>query len=165
MNFAVYLYGSKEDYDRWADLVGDDSWKWEHTKAAFKTIEDFDISGAKNYAHLANPDPQEHGRDGTVKVYLPPNVEKGTVPMLEAIHKNGDVINLDFNSGDPMGFGVFPASYSKDGRTTSATAHLINPPDNLTIWTGATVNRLQFDGTKVTGIEAVDGRKGEYSRY
>jgi hypothetical protein len=35
---AVYLYGSKEDYDRWARLVGDESWNWEHTKEIFKDV-------------------------------------------------------------------------------------------------------------------------------
>ncbi|KAF2738929.1 FAD/NAD(P)-binding domain-containing protein [Polyplosphaeria fusca] len=161
MNFSVYLYGSKEDYDRWAELVGDDTWKWEHTKETFKRIENFDVSGAKEYAHVASPDPAQHGHDGTVKVGLPAKLEKGTLSALDAIHKNGEALNLDFNSGDPMGFGVFPATYSESGRTTSANAHLTNPPANLTIWTGAAVHRLKLEGAKVVGIEAADGRKAK----
>jgi choline dehydrogenase-like flavoprotein len=38
LNFAVYLYGSGEDYNRWAELVGDDSWRWEETKERFKRV-------------------------------------------------------------------------------------------------------------------------------
>ncbi|KAF2182459.1 GMC oxidoreductase [Zopfia rhizophila CBS 207.26] len=159
LNFMVYLYGSQEDYNRWADLVGDESWNWEHTKQSFKAIEEFDFTGASQYSHLANPDPELHGKNGTVKVCLPPILEIGTVPALEALVREGDPVNLDFNSGNAVGVGVFPSSYSKDGRTTSATAHLINAPENLTIWTNAAVHRLSLEGTKVVGVETADGRK------
>jgi choline dehydrogenase-like flavoprotein len=161
LNFQVYLNGSAEDYNRWAELVGDDSWKWEHTKKSFQEIEDFDFSGASAYPQLAKPDPTDHGTDGAVKVCLPPVLEKGMAPALEAVTLSGEKVNLDFNSGDPVGVGIFPSSVSKDGRTTSATAHLLNAPDNLSIWTDAIVQRLQFDGAKVLGIETVDGRKGQ----
>ncbi|KAF2108061.1 choline dehydrogenase [Lophiotrema nucula] len=159
MNFQVYLYGSKEDYNRWAELVGDDSWKWEHTKQSFKAIENYDFSGMSGYSHLAKPDPAQHGTDGQVLVCLPPIIEKGSIEGIEAVHKIGDPLNLDFNTGNPIGVGVFPASSSKQGRTTSATAHLVDPPSNLTIWTGAAVHRLLFEGAKVVGIETADGRK------
>ncbi|KAF2866413.1 hypothetical protein BDV95DRAFT_505141 [Massariosphaeria phaeospora] len=159
LNFAVYLYGSKEDYNRWAELVGDESWDWEHTKKSFQEIEDFDIAGASQYPHLANPNPQDHGKGGTVKVCLPPKLEKGIAPSIEAVLRNGEMMNLDVNSGNPIGFSIFPATYSKDGRTTSANAHLVDAPDNLEIWTNAAVHRLMFDGTKVIGIMAADGRE------
>jgi hypothetical protein len=34
----VYLYGSKEDYNRWAELVGDVTWDWEHTREIYKQV-------------------------------------------------------------------------------------------------------------------------------
>ncbi|KAF2263305.1 choline dehydrogenase [Lojkania enalia] len=160
MNFAVYLYGSKEDFNRWAELVGDDDWKWENTKKSYKAIENFDFTGARQYPHLAKPDPAEHGKEGNVKICLPPVLEKGVAEGMEAVLKNGDTLNLDLNSGNPIGVGIFPATYGEDGRTTSATAHLVHAPDNLTIWTGAPVHRLLFSGTRVVGIETADGRKG-----
>lgn len=160
LNFQVYLYGSAEDYNRWADLVGDESWRWEHTKQSFQEIETFETRGASAYSHLANPDPKQHGTSGTVKVNLPPILEKGVVPVMEALAGAGEKVNSDFNSGDPVGIGIMPSSSSKDGRTTSASAHLVDAPDNLTIWTDATVHRLRFEGTKVTGIDTADGREG-----
>lgn len=160
LNFGVYLYGSGEDYNRWADISGDDSWRWEHTQKDFQAIENFHIKGAEEYAHLAKPNPKVHGKDGIVKVCLPDVLEEGITTSMEALIKNGEKLNLDPNSGDPVGISIFPASYSKDGRTTSATAHLVDAPDNLEIWTGAAVHRLVFEGTKVVGIEAADGRKG-----
>ncbi|KAF2199071.1 choline dehydrogenase [Delitschia confertaspora ATCC 74209] len=159
LNFMVYLYGSKEDYNRWAELVGDESWKWAEVQELFKKIEDFDITGAKNYSHLANPDPENHGKGGTIKICLPPVLEQGTELILEAITKNGPPVNLDFNSGNPVGVGISPVSYSKEGRTTSATAHLVGAPDNLAIWIDAPVHQLIFEGDRVVGVEAADGRK------
>jgi choline dehydrogenase-like flavoprotein len=161
LNFQVYLYGSSEDYNHWAELVGDDSWNWEYTRESFRKIENYEFDGSKAYSHLANPQPENHGTSGRVKVCLPPLLEKGIAPVVEAVAASGEKINLDFNSGDPLGIGIFPSSTSKNGRTTSATAHLVDAPDNLEIWTDATVHRLQFDGNKVVGIETADGRKGE----
>ncbi|KAF2277314.1 choline dehydrogenase [Westerdykella ornata] len=159
MNFAVYLHGSREDYNRWADLVGDKSWKWEHVQKSFQAIEQYDFDHASHYPHLAMPDVKDHGRDGLVKVSLPPQLEEGIASTMEALLAHGERLNVDPNSGNPIGISIFPSSYSKDGRTTSANAHLLNPPRNLTIWTGEPVYRLQFDGSKVVGIERADGRK------
>jgi hypothetical protein len=35
---SVYLNGSAEDYDRWAELVGDDSWRWASTSKKLKEV-------------------------------------------------------------------------------------------------------------------------------
>ncbi|KAF2010118.1 GMC oxidoreductase [Aaosphaeria arxii CBS 175.79] len=158
LNFAVYLYGSSEDYNRWAELVGDDAWKWENTLKSFQAIENYDTTGSKDYPHLANPDSEVHGKSGQVQICVPPVLEKGFASHMEAVIEAGEKVNLDANSGDPVGISVFPASYGAEGRSTSATAHLLNSPDNLTIWTGATVQRLVFEGTKVVGVKTTDGR-------
>ncbi|PVI03499.1 GMC oxidoreductase [Periconia macrospinosa] len=159
LNFQVFLYGSAEDYNWWAELVGDDSWNWEHCKELFKKIEAYEFEGAKAYSNLARPDPKAHATDGTVKICMPPVMEKGIEPVMQAVaEESGEKINLDLNSGDPMGIGIFPMSTSKDGRTTSATAHLVDAPKNLEIWTDGVVNRLLFDESRVVGIETADGR-------
>ena len=166
LNFQVYLYGSAEDYNRWADLVGDDDWKWENTQRSFKAIENFEVSGAKAYSELASPDPKAHGAQGLVKVCLPTTLEKGVKTGIKAAVEQGEKVNLDFNSGDPMGVGIFPQSTSaKGGRTTSATAHLVDAPGNLVVWTDAVVHTLVFEGKKVVGVETVDGRKGEWELH
>jgi choline dehydrogenase-like flavoprotein len=165
LNFGVYLYGSQEDYNRWADLVGDESWKWEQTKKSFQAIENYDFEAMSQYPHLAKPNLDDHGSDGPVRVRLPPSFEDGVENTMKAVLANGDKWNPDANSGDPTGISVFPSSYSKDGRTTSANAHLVNPPENLTVWTAATVHRLLFDGQKVIGIETENGQKGKLVRF
>lgn len=162
VNFGVYLYGSGADYDKWADLVGDASWEWESVKKSFAAIENYDFKGSEEWSHLADPSKNAHGTSGALKVGLPPVLEKGVQPQMEALRDAGDHVNLDPNSGDPVGLSVFPYSYSKEGRTTSAIAHLVDPPSNLTVWTDATVDKLVFEGTKVTGVVTGDGRQGMF---
>lgn len=160
LNFQVYLYGSSADYNRWAELVEDDAWRWENVQKSFQAIENYEFAGASAYAELAKPDPKIHGKDGLVKICLPTTLEKGAKEALEAC---GEKMNLDFNDGDPIGVGLFPQSTSAlDGRTTSVTAHLVDAPDNLLIWTDAVVQKLKFEGKRVVGVETADGRSGTY---
>jgi choline dehydrogenase-like flavoprotein len=69
-------------------------------------------------------------------------------------------INLDVNSGNPIGVGITPNFASGGLRTTSASASLKDVPPNLHIWTDATVSKVIFEGTDAVGVETVDGRKG-----
>jgi hypothetical protein len=157
----VYLYGSSEDYNRWSDLVDDESWKWESVKESFHTIENYDFSGSEDYRHIADPSKNSHGTKGQLKVGLPPVLEQGVVPQMEALAAGGEKINLDPNSGDPMGTFVFPHSYSNEGRCTSAIAHLMDPPSNLEVWTDAKAERFVWQEKKVVGVILQDGREGK----
>ena len=53
-----------------------------------------------------------------------------------------------------------PVASANGYRTTSASANLKDKPENLLIWTEATVKRIAFDGLRAIGVELVDGRKG-----
>lgn len=166
LNFGVYLYGSEGDYERWAELVGDSEWGWEKVKDSFHAMEDYDYVGSKSgYKHLADPSTSSHGKTGKLKVGLPPVLEKGAAPHIEALAEAGAELNLDLNSGNPIGIGVFPYSYSKEGRSTSAIAHLKDSPKNLEVWTGAVVERLSWDGERVVGVETGDGRNGAFIQF
>ncbi|KAH5372463.1 hypothetical protein HBI49_062490 [Parastagonospora nodorum] len=164
LNFGVYLYGSKEDYNRWGDEVGDAEWKWDSVKDSFHAIETYDFEGIREYAHLADPSGEGHGTAGGVRVGLPPVLEKGVVPQMEALRDAGEKLNKDPNSGDPIGMSVFPMSYDKRGRCTSAMAHLMESPSNLEVWTGATVRDLVFEGERVVGVRTADGREASASK-
>ena len=163
LNFGVYLYGSGEDYNRWADLVGDEEWKWESVKEAFREIETYGVDGVEeSYGHLADPSFNPHGTQGQLKVGLPPVLESGVAKQIEALEKAGEKVNRDVNSGDPVGVSVFPYSYSKEGRSTSAGAHLLDPPRNLEVWTDAVVERFVWEGSRVVGVQTSDGRRGMF---
>lgn len=168
VNFAVYLYGSKRDYERWDNLVNDDgedgegTFKWENVKRAFEKIENFDSSGSKTYHHLADPSAVQHGTKGKLNVGLPPILETAVQPQMEALMQAGEKLNLDPNSGDPVGISIFPATYAKQGRCTSAIAHLTDPPKNLEIWTDAKVTKLLWEGKKVVGVVTENGQEGMF---
>lgn len=38
INFCVYTRGPKADYDHWAELVGDDAWRWENAQKRFNKV-------------------------------------------------------------------------------------------------------------------------------
>ena len=40
INYMLYVRGNKRDYNRWATLVGDDSWSYESVLPYFKKSED-----------------------------------------------------------------------------------------------------------------------------
>jgi choline dehydrogenase-like flavoprotein len=159
LNFAVYLRGSREDYDRWGTLVGDEDWEWKSVKESFKRIESYDGEGSKGYKQFAEPGLHEHGTEGGLCVGLPPVLEEGVLPQMEALAQLGESINQDVNDGDPMGVSVFPQSYGKGGRSTSA-AFLLDPPPNLEVWTGAKVEKLVWEGARVVGVVTEGGREG-----
>lgn len=156
------MKGSAADYNEWAERVGDDAWQWKTVKKDFAAIETYEFDGAKEYAHLSKPEPDAHGTSGKIKVGLPPQLEKGVLETMQALVDAGEEINLDPNSGNPMGMSVFPYSYSKNGRVTSAIAYLQDTPNNLKVWTDASATKFVWSdtGEKVAGIEIKDGRKG-----
>lgn len=165
MNFGAYLYGSSEDYDHWAKIAGDNEWSWENAKDIFHDIETYEFDELSEFSHLANPSASQHGKTGLLKVGLPPLLERGVIPHMENIAEAGDKINLDANSGDPIGLQLFPFSYSKDGRQTSAIAHLMDSPPNLEVWTNAKVEKLLFEGNRVVGVVTEDGRQGTLLKH
>jgi choline dehydrogenase-like flavoprotein len=162
LNFGVYLKGSAADYNEWAERVGDDAWRWDTVSKDYAAIETYEFDGTTEYAHLAKPEPSAHGTSGKVKIGLPPVLEKGVLETMKALADAGEKVNLDPNSGDPIGMSVFPYSYSKDGRSTSAIAHLQDTSSNLKVWTDAGVTKLVWNdaGERVTGVEIGDGRRG-----
>ncbi|UPX18625.1 Choline dehydrogenase [Ascochyta rabiei] len=119
LNFGVYLKGSAADYEAWAERVGDEAWRWETVRKDYAAMETYEFDGAAAYQHLSRPRPGVHGVSGKVKVGLPPVLEKGVLETMQALVGAGEKVNLDPNSGDPVGMSVFPYSYSKDGRSTT----------------------------------------------
>jgi choline dehydrogenase-like flavoprotein len=65
-------------------------------------------------------------------------------------------MNLDINSGNPLGWGPCPSSAYKGVRSTSADM-LLDGAENLTILTEAPVQRILFDGKTAIGVES-EGR-------
>ncbi|OCK76010.1 GMC oxidoreductase [Lepidopterella palustris CBS 459.81] len=95
-----------EDYHRWANLVGDETWKWEYAKELNKRVENYAIGPSDAIPEYANPNRSAHGQSGMVYIYLPSILEKGTTEVLDAMVDYGFPRNLDANSGNAIGVGI-----------------------------------------------------------
>jgi choline dehydrogenase-like flavoprotein len=76
------------------------------------------------------------------------------------LEESGMDVNVDINSGDPIGWGPCPSSAYDGIRSTSADM-LSGAPENLTILTEAAVQRIIFDGKIAIGVEL--DRKSYYA--
>jgi len=154
INGMIYMRGQSRDYDQWADLTGDDSWRWQNVLPAFKKHEDFYL-GAD----------EMHGAGGEWRV------EKQRLrwdildAFAEAAVQAGVPHTTDFNRGSNEGVGYFQVNQKNGWRWNTAKAFL-RPTcygrPNFELWTGAQVSRLLFekqeDGTqRCTGAEVWNG--------
>lgn len=170
-NFLAFIRGSSADYNAWSQIVGDEDWAWENVLEAYKELEHlhFDDDRERDPDGFVSLKEGAHGFEGPLDITLPSrsNWPKGLDLVMKAAQKFGWPLNSDQNAGDLVGVGAVSTTTHKGFRTTSATAWLDNLPENITVWTNSTVNKLLFDEkTRATGLTAVgvllaDGREAK----
>ncbi len=156
INGMIYMRGQSRDYDQWAQLTGDDAWRWDNVLPAFKQHEDFYL-GADDL----------HGAGGEWRV------EKQRLrwdildAFADAAVQAGVPHTTDFNRGSNEGVGYFQVNQKNGWRWNTAKAFL-RPTcygrPNFEMWVNAHVTRLivetQADGTKrCTGVQVWDGHE------
>jgi choline dehydrogenase len=153
VNGMIYQRGQAQDYDRWAELSGDASWRWDQVLPLFKKSEDY-ADGADAW----------HGVSGDWRV----EKQKQSWTILDAFRdaaaQNGIPKISDFNRGNgEEGCGYFDIN-QKDGlrrNTAKAFLRTIIRRGNLEIMTGSQVRRLIIQqteqGSVCTGVEFVGG--------
>jgi len=154
INGMIYMRGQSRDYEHWADLTGDDGWRWQNVLPAFRKHED----------HYLGAD-EMHGAGGEWRV------EKQRLrwdildAFAQAAEQAGIPHSTDFNRGTNEGVGYFQVNQKNGWRWNTAKAFL-RPTcygrPNFELWTGAQVSRLLFethaDGTRrCTGVEVWNG--------
>lgn len=160
INMCAYTIGPRDDYNRWAELVGDASFGWENaTRIRREKLEAFGGVIPKEYASYASPDMSIHGSYGALAVTTPQVWEQPMIIQLDAAKSSGLGLSLDINSGNPLGLASVPST-AKDGlRVTAAKAYLDNAPSNLTILTEKQVVKVLLEGQKAIGIQVESGEK------
>ncbi|KAJ5773724.1 hypothetical protein N7457_008620 [Penicillium paradoxum] len=153
VNFGVYTVGARDDYDEWASGLDDDTFGWKEMQARFKKLETFNgavtLSDNQKYA---NPVASNHGNSGGLQVGYAEDWE-GDLPLsLDAFQAAGHVLNLDHNSGNPLGMAATINSASK-GKRTTAVDLLLDAPDNLVVVTDSPVQRILLESKKAIGVE------------
>jgi choline dehydrogenase len=180
INGMIYMRGQARDYEQWAQLTGDDDWRWEQSLPYFKLHEDHHL-GASDY----------HGAKGTASPILLNDesvygkvlrhrqvggewrVEKQRLrwevldAFSQAAQQAGIPATPDFNAGNNEGVGYFEVNQKAGWRWNTAKAFLrpkCYARPNFELWTSAQVARLvletQDDGTqRCTGVEVWTGKE------
>ena len=139
----IYMRGQREDYDGWAAITGDDSWKWDAVLPLFKASENHH-GGANAW----------HGANGEWRVEPQRLHWQVLETFIEAAVQAGIPRTSDFNRGDNFGVGYFEVNQKRGIRWNTAKGFLrpASQRPNLTIITGAQVRALTFDGKRCTGV-------------
>jgi choline dehydrogenase len=143
INGMIYMRGQASDYDRWAALTGDDSWRWEAVLPLFKKSEDYH-GGASEF----------HGEGGLWRV----EKQRLSWQILDAFRDAAEQTGIqkvdDFNRGDNAGCGYFDVNQKRGIRWNTAKAFLKPAArrPNLTIMTGCHVERLQIEEGVCKGV-------------
>lgn len=155
INGMIYMRGQARDYEQWADLTGDDSWRWDKVLPWFRKSEDH-YQGATLH----------HGAGGEWRV----EKQRLSWEILDAFRAAAAQVGIpetdDFNRGDNEGCGYFDVNQKRGIRCSSARAFLKPAASrpNLTIMTGCQVQRLRLqsrqNGTRCVGVDFIgDGKQ------
>ncbi|KAF4955977.1 hypothetical protein FGADI_4150 [Fusarium gaditjirri] len=158
INFGVYSVGARDDYEEWARIVDDDAYRWDKIHGRFKSLETFhgELPEGVDKKYAA-PKAEDHGSEGKLHVGYAGEWEKDLPPVLDLFEEAGFPLNPDHNSGNPLGMSVLINSSSK-GRRSTANDLLEPKPENLTVLTDSTVQKVLLEGNKAVGVE-VNGKK------
>ncbi|OJJ50725.1 hypothetical protein ASPZODRAFT_11580 [Penicilliopsis zonata CBS 506.65] len=158
INFSAYTRGPREDYDRWAEKVGDETFRWEQMLQRFKRLESFHGEFQhEEYYKYASPSPSDHGSHGPLHVGYAREWENDLPLIMDGLIAAGLERNLDLNSGNPLGIGL-ASNTAYQGRRSTAADLLLDAPDNLTVLAQAAVQRVILEGKKVIGVESGEHR-------
>ncbi len=170
INGMIYMRGQARDYDHWADVTGDDGWRWNEVLSAFRRHEDhwrLDDPAKASPAFKALHGSKSTGGSGEWRV------EKQRLrwdildAFARAAQEAGVPASDDFNSGSNEGVGYFEVNQKSGWRWNTAKAFL-RPTcygrPNFEMWTNAQAAKLvietQPDGSqRCTGVQVWDGQE------
>jgi len=130
LNAMIWVRGAPEDFDTWAYL-GADGWSWDDVRPVYERLEaEFDLLTA------FEPD--------AIHVALAAAAQECGIPL------NG---NYNGPSQDGVSFMQYTIQNGVRHSTAAAFIRPIEANKSLELVTGATAERLLFDGTRCVGVE------------
>ena len=144
INSMVYMRGHPLDYDRWATRFNLPNWTFDQCLPYFKRCESSDRG-------------ENEWRGG----HGPLGVTKGKLenPLFDALmsagEQSGQGISDDLNGFRPEGIARLDSTTKNGRRSSAAVAHL-KPAlkrDNLSLQTGAIVNRIIVEHGRAVGVD------------
>ena len=169
INGMIYMRGQARDYDQWAQITGDDTWRWDQVLPAFRRHEDhwrLDQPGDVNENFKRLHGNKATGSTGEWRVEKQRLRWDVLDAFAHAAQQAGIPATDDFNSGNNEGVGYFEVNQKKGWRWNTAKAFL-RPTcygrDNFEMWTGAQaakllVERQPHGPLRCTGVQVWTGK-------
>ncbi|KAJ7041525.1 alcohol oxidase [Mycena alexandri] len=164
VNYLVYSRGTREDFDRFAQVTEDQGWSWDRLIPYQRKNERFSppVDGHNTTGQF---NPEVHGFDGINTVSLagfPSPIDSRVFQTTAELEEFP--FNLDFNSGLPIGVGWAQSTIRNGSRSSSATSYLapqfVNRP-NLHVLLHARVTRVLSSGsTAFRTVEFAQDKNG-----
>ena len=161
INGMIYMRGQARDYDQWATLTGEPSWRWDQVLPVFRRHEDHH-GGESAY----------HGAGGEWRVERQRLRWDILDAFAQAAEQAGIPATPDFNRGSNEGVGYFEVNQKRGWRWNAAKAFL-RPTcygrPNFEMWTVGQATKLLFepgaDGRqRCVGVQVWTGRGMETAR-
>ncbi|KAL4802444.1 hypothetical protein BDV18DRAFT_146741 [Aspergillus unguis] len=167
INYMMYVRGSLQDYDDWAELAGDKGWGASSMKEYM--VKHRCVENINPDAPEATPlTPEYHGTSGPIRT----GFNDANLPIeYQFIQAAGEVTNLpnrpiDAWSGDHLGFYTTLGSVSRTGPNKGKRSYAggeyyeaNRARPNLKLLCEARVNKVELDGNKATGVNITVGGK------
>lgn len=147
INAMVYIRGTRADYDRWA-AAGATGWSYDDVLPYFRKAQD-----------QARGEDEFHGVGGPLGVSDLLYKNPLSHLFMEATRQLELPENDDFNGPSQEGVGFYQVTQRDGRRSSSAAAYLapVRERSNLTVRTGAHVERVVLDGQRAVGVEYDNG--------
>lgn len=149
VNAMIYTRGHPSDYDHWAGL-GNTGWAWDDVLPVFRRSE-----------HQERGGDAYHGTGGPLNVADLRYRHAVSEAFVAAGVQAGHAENEDFNGPEQAGVGLYQVT-QKDGERWGVARGYLQPVmqrENLTVITGARVQRVLLDGKRAIGVVYRQGRR------
>jgi len=176
LNTMGYLRGSVGTHQRWADLVGDDSYTWENVLPYFKKSTTFTPPNlAKRFPENAtvhyDPTAFDNSLIGPIQISYGNWMDVTTTWLAVALQSIGMPLgSLGFNSGVLSGFGGWTSDEinPEDATRSSSEAGYLrqaiaNPNSAITVYTHTQASKILFDTNKTANGVLVNTAGFEYT--
>jgi choline dehydrogenase-like flavoprotein len=142
INAMISMRGQRQDYDQWRQ-VGLTGWGADDVFPIFKSLE----------SHFLG-DTEHHGSTGEWRIEAPRVRWSVLDAVRDAAIQQGIPQTRDFNCGNNEGVGYFHVNQKRGVRWSAARGFLkpVLGRQNLRLVTHACVERLVFEGKRVTGV-------------
>uniref|UniRef100_A0A2C9JCB5 Glucose-methanol-choline oxidoreductase N-terminal domain-containing protein n=1 Tax=Biomphalaria glabrata TaxID=6526 RepID=A0A2C9JCB5_BIOGL len=148
INAALYVRGSRHDYDRWAKYTGSEEWDYRHVLPYFKKLEDIQVATLKGSGY--------RGQGGPIPVSQTESRPLSDI-IMSAAEQVGYTYHTDYNGRTMEGI-FYSQLNTKNGERWSTSRAYISPVlhrENLHVAVNSHVTKVLFQDKKAVGVQVV----------